>query len=236
MLKQFRYENELSAIRNTKSANLGDFSDTRFSGIDDIGKLVVTVKGGNINSTGQGTWMHEDVALEFARWLSPKFAIWCNDRIKELMKYGFTATDKMLEEIIADPLKVLEGFAKLSKQILLEREQKAAAEDKVKELTPKAEFYDRVKDSESTLDMATTAKVLKLPYGRNIMMSKLRIAGVLMKNNAPYQKYIDSKHFKVCEAEVYCGEGRIKIVSQTFVYQKGLMLIQTLLCNQEVVA
>ena len=25
-----------------------------------------------------GTWMHEDVALEFARWLSPAFAIWCN--------------------------------------------------------------------------------------------------------------------------------------------------------------
>ena len=27
--------------------------------------------------TGGGTWFHEDVALEYARWLSPKFAI-CN--------------------------------------------------------------------------------------------------------------------------------------------------------------
>lgn len=35
-----------------------------------------------------GTWMHEDVALEFARWLSPAFAIWCNDRIKELLMKG----------------------------------------------------------------------------------------------------------------------------------------------------
>lgn len=43
--------------------------------------LVRVIKGGNGE---QGTWMHEDVALEFARWLSPKFAIWCNDRIKEL--------------------------------------------------------------------------------------------------------------------------------------------------------
>lgn len=34
--------------------------------------------------------MHEDVALEFARWLSPAFAIWCNDRIKELLKNGST--------------------------------------------------------------------------------------------------------------------------------------------------
>ena len=41
--------------------------------------LVVVRQGGNVE---QGTWLHEDVAVEFARWLSPTFAIWCNDRIK----------------------------------------------------------------------------------------------------------------------------------------------------------
>ena len=48
--------------------------------------LVVVIYG-----NGGGTWMHEDVALEFARWLSPAFAIWCNDRIKELLTTGSTA-------------------------------------------------------------------------------------------------------------------------------------------------
>lgn len=38
----------------------------------------------------QGTWLQEDVALEFARWLSPKFGVWCNDRIKELVRQGYT--------------------------------------------------------------------------------------------------------------------------------------------------
>lgn len=52
--------------------------------------LVIVTKGGN-NKNNQGTWMHEDVALEFARWLSPAFAIWCNDRIKELLTTGSTA-------------------------------------------------------------------------------------------------------------------------------------------------
>ena len=46
--------------------------------------LLIVRKGSS--NLGGGTWMHEDVALEFARWLSPQFAIWCNDRIKELMK------------------------------------------------------------------------------------------------------------------------------------------------------
>ena len=52
--------------------------------------LVVIYQGG----TNQGTWMHEDVAIEFARWLSPKFAIWCNDRIKDMVRG--TVTSKVL--------------------------------------------------------------------------------------------------------------------------------------------
>lgn len=40
------------------------------------------------NVNGVGTWFHEDVALEFARWLSPAFAIWANDRIKDLLRTG----------------------------------------------------------------------------------------------------------------------------------------------------
>jgi hypothetical protein len=50
-------------------------------------ELIIVKQGGAV----QGTWMHEDVALEFARWLAPRFAIWCNDRIKELLTKGQTS-------------------------------------------------------------------------------------------------------------------------------------------------
>lgn len=49
--------------------------------------LLQVVNGGS----SFGTWMHEDLAMEFARWLSPDFAIWCNDRIKELLTKGTTS-------------------------------------------------------------------------------------------------------------------------------------------------
>ena len=57
--------------------------------------------------------MHEDVAMEFARWLSPKFAIWCNDRIKELARTGVTtvaATPAARDddEVIAHAMQVLQ--------------------------------------------------------------------------------------------------------------------------------
>jgi len=36
----------------------------------------------------QGTWIHESLAMEFARWLNPEFGIWCNVKIKELLTAG----------------------------------------------------------------------------------------------------------------------------------------------------
>jgi hypothetical protein len=48
--------------------------------------LVQVFNGG----ANRGTWMQEDVALEFARWLNPRFAIWTNKHIKELLLKGST--------------------------------------------------------------------------------------------------------------------------------------------------
>lgn len=52
--------------------------------------LVNVIQGGK----NQGTWMDEDVALEYSRWLNPLFAIWTNKHIKELLLKGSTAIIK----------------------------------------------------------------------------------------------------------------------------------------------
>lgn len=80
-------------------------------------QLVVTERGG----LHPGTWLHEDVALDFAQWLSVDFRLWCNDRIKELLKYGMTATPSKLEEMIANPDLVIGLATELKK----EREENA---------------------------------------------------------------------------------------------------------------
>lgn len=43
--------------------------------------LVVTVNGG----TSPGTWLHPNLAMECARWLSPDFSIWCNETIRRIL-------------------------------------------------------------------------------------------------------------------------------------------------------
>jgi hypothetical protein len=36
----------------------------------------------------QGTWAHPDMVIEFARWCSPAFGLWCNRQIRHLLEYG----------------------------------------------------------------------------------------------------------------------------------------------------
>lgn len=73
--------------------------------------FVIVKKGG---SGKQGTWFHEDVAMEFARWLSPKFAIWTNDRIKELLTRGHTETGGFRLEPTAE---TVENFGKFAEKM-----------------------------------------------------------------------------------------------------------------------
>lgn len=93
---------------------------TKKNGISE-NQLVMTVAGSPAN--GGGTWLHEDVALDFAQWLSIDFKLWCNDRIKELMQVGFTATPATLEAMIANPDLVI-GMATQLKQLRTENEEK----------------------------------------------------------------------------------------------------------------
>ena len=57
----------------------------------------------------QGTWMHEDVAMEFARWLSPEFGIWCNDIIKELLLNGRVEMAQLSHTFIRKTTRLLES-------------------------------------------------------------------------------------------------------------------------------
>lgn len=51
---------------------------------------VLTIKGNYSDGTRQGTWMHRWVAIRYAQWLNPKFAIWVDSKIDELLRNGFT--------------------------------------------------------------------------------------------------------------------------------------------------
>ena len=164
--------------------------------------LIQTDKGGI--SGGGGTWMHEDVALEFARWLSPAFAIWCNDRIKELLKYGMTATQPTLDEMVNNPDLVI----RMATQLKQEREEKARleAENKriIKETAPAVTFTQAVSGSASSCLIGELAKLIDqngYPMGEKRLFRWLRENGYLgtkgERYNIPNQKYVDMGLFEL---------------------------------------
>jgi len=161
---------------------------------------------------GGGTWMHEDVALEFARWLSPEFAIWCNDRIKELMQHGMTATPETLEAMIANPDLVI-GLATQLKESRL----------KIAELQPKADFVAEVFEAKDLLTVSEAAKALGT--GQKRLFRELRDRRILMGNNVPYQTFIDRGYF-VSKCTKVGNAMYPRVVSQTYVTTRGLAWIR----------
>lgn len=114
----------------------------------DVAELVKIINGGN---KGNGTWMQEDVALVFAQWLSPEFYVWCNDRIKELLTVGMTATQPTLEAMLNNPDLVIGLATQLKQQ--REENERLEAENKqqlaiIEEQTPKVEYFQKFMTSQ----------------------------------------------------------------------------------------
>lgn len=90
----------------------------------------VTIIRGTVNP---GTWMCEDLALDFAQWLSVDFRLWCLDRIKELLTTG-----KSIIPNFNDPAEAAEAWAKEYREkrrmesLMLEEKARADQEEREK--------------------------------------------------------------------------------------------------------
>jgi phage antirepressor YoqD-like protein len=189
-------------------------------------ELVIVNQGGR----NQGTWLHEDLALIFAQWLSPDFYLWCNDRIKELLTHGITATQPTLEQIINNPDLIIS----LATQLKNEREEKARLLSENSRLLPKASFVDKIIDTGGKIDVGQAAKLLKLPFGRNKLFEELRKTGIFFKNrNEPKQQYIESGYFELREQFIERKDHPGFTVIKVLVTQKGLEFLNRLLNGEK---
>ena len=141
-------------------------------------ELVKITQGGNGE---QGTWMHKSVAMEFARWLNPMFAIWCNDRIEELMKYGITATPATIDSIIADPdngIRLLQALKEERQQRQLAESKAALLEEVTRVQAPKVEYFEKFMTAEHGDTNAGIREVVKQAH---IKSEKRFISWMLQK-------------------------------------------------------
>lgn len=180
---------------------------------------LVVVQKGNSSQFEQGTWMHEDVALEFARWLSPKFAIWCNDRIKELLTKGHISLPDF-----SDPVAAARAWADEKEKAMRLEAVSQEQQKRIDKQQPYVDFALEAFQSESKVDIGQAAKILHLPFGRNTLFKRLREDGVFFRDrNEPLQKYIDAEYFIVTQLKpIYTESGREIINVKVFCTQKGI--------------
>ena len=210
---------------------------------------LVKVKQGG---TAQGTWLHEDVALEFARWLSPSFAIWCNDRIKELMRHGMTATPQTLDAILNDPDTMIRTLQALKS----EREKVAQANRRIATLTdqrdcfhsenqrlqrlhtgyiktierqaPLVEYANNVLNSESTYTTTQIAK--ELGMSAQLLNRLLHAYGVQFKQSGQWQLYkqYEDKGYTKTRTHTYTKkDGRVQSLLTTVWTEAGRMFLHS---------
>lgn len=192
-------------------------------------QLIITKQGSSIN--GGGTWLHEDIALDFAQWLSVDFRLWCNDRIKELLKHGMTATQPTLEQIVDNPDLVIE----LAVQLKTERAEKAKLEqeremlnNKLEQQAPKVAFANAIEASKSSCLIGELAKIITqngYKIGQNRLFEWMRNNGYLGTKgeyyNIPNQIYIEQGLFDLKKGIRSGNDGVMHITMTTKVTGKG---------------
>lgn len=158
-------------------------------------------------------------AKQFKRWVT-------HEVLPSIRKNGMYATDELLD----NP----DLLIQVATQLKLEREEKKRLQEKIAVDKPKVEFFDAVADSKDAIDIGTATKVLAIPgVGRNTLFHRLREKGILMRDNQPYQRYVDCGYFRIIEQKYNKADGSTNISIKTLVYQKGLDFIRKIMEGEQ---
>lgn len=193
---------------------------------------LVTIKQGSPENGG-GTWMHEDIALDFSQWLSIDFKLWCNDRLKELFKHGFTATPSKLEDIANNPDLLIELAQNLKKEraekLMLQEQNRIQQVELVKQ-APKVAYVNKVLDSNSTYITNQIAK--ELGTSAVTLNRKLKDKRIIYKQNGTYLLYqgYQNKGYTKTKTYTYTDKDGLQKTSMQLVWtEKGRAFIHHIL-------
>jgi anti-repressor protein len=130
--------------------------------------------------------------------------------------------EEQLQEMLKNPLVVIKAY----QQALI------TADEKIKDMEPKAEFYDTVTRSDTEFLMRHVAKILNFKnMGEKKLFQFLRDKKILNSSNMPYQSpHVDAGRFSYKENKwknPYTGE--TIVVKTPVVTQKGMDYIRKIL-------
>lgn len=156
-------------------------------------------------------------ATRFKHWVT-------SEVLPSIRKHGAYMTNEVIERTLTDP----DYLIQLATALKEERQARKLAEEKIEKQKPLVDFANQVSDTTDLIDMKTMAKLLKdnnIDIGRNRLFEFLRIRKILMKDNQPYQQYVDAGYFKVIEHTYTDFLGQTKTRRQILVTGKEQLYI-----------
>lgn len=127
-----------------------------------VSQLTEVRKGKSTKFT-QGTWLHPLLALNLGRWISPKFAIWCDRHIKVLIETGQTAIAESPQSIPSETDRLTKIELTLEELKSLVHEQAAIASlPPVKPKTPKQRTQELLIELKGGLTVTQFSQAIKI--------------------------------------------------------------------------
>lgn len=149
--------------------------------------------------------MNKDVAIEFSRWLSNKFGIWCNDKILELLDKGSVSLTEHERKLFQTTIKGLEN--------------------KVGELAPDAEFGKSVRHNADSIPVTMFSDFLvsnECNVGRNQLYEFLRVYGYVYKKGETDRNFPTRRSTKMRILETRYPSSTTEFGPTVYVTPKGI--------------
>ena len=158
------------------------------------------------------------ISIEMAKELS---MVENNQKGRVARKY-FIECEKRLKKVFEIPQTYSKALL-LAGKLAEENERQAK---QIEDQAPKVDFYDKIIDSNTAINMQEVAGVLNIKgYGRNNLFKFLRESGILNFKNIPYRQFIEAGYFEVKETtRTIRGEDVVILV--TLASQKGVDFIK----------
>jgi prophage antirepressor-like protein len=203
--------------------------------LDDRDKI--TLRRSDTTASTQGIWEQMPPQVQSVTLISEDGA---TDLILESRKPEARVFRRWLTHVVWPAIRdtvtysvapALEGPELLAAAMIEAQKVIEAREARIAELEPKAEFYDELMDADGCYSMKATANALG--WGRNVMMREMRQAGILTKQNLPYQRY--AHHFKVVPQTYTTPAGGTAATATTYVLPRGLQFLRRSFAESEAI-
>lgn len=146
--------------------------------------LIIVNQGGK--ATEQGTWIHEKLILNFARYLNVEFELWCDEQIAILLREGEVSISKVKDSyMIEDPIE-------RAKRWIEEYEEKKQLEQNIVKTQKKLEHKQEV--------VNCLVDEVKLKTQRQFLNEIIKMKGVELIStrwNILYKSYEQNKHINL---------------------------------------